>query len=449
MVVPSCLSEGPAAVDVESAEAQIRFGIGRNSVIPIPGDPVAWLKIQITDEDGFDSSALPTSSDVLAARRDDRADRKIDPTSHPRREHLLQDLETQAFSNQALNTDSGFRERLVWFWINHFTVSTSSGIGALAGTYTHEAIRPYVTGKFRNMALAVMRHPAMLMYLNNVQSIGPNSREGLRTNRGLNENLAREFMELHTVGLEAAYTQADVTSFARILTGWSVEENREPLGFVFRPGAAEPGSKQLLGHTFAEGEDGGIEAISFLATHPSTYRHIALKLAVHFIADNPPPQAVDKLSQVLAETDGDLGQVSLALVNMPDVWNPPAGRLNKLRTPLDYSVAVLRAVNLPAEKQPNLVAVLNRLGEPLWRAPLPNGWPDQATGWLAPEAMLVRMDWAYGVASRADDSVEASDVALNVLGPMVQPATLEAVRHAPSRRAALTLVLGSPEFMRR
>ena len=244
----------------------------------------------------------------------------------------------------ALTTPSPFRERLVWFWTNHFTVSLRRGdCAALVGAFVEEAIRPHVTGRFVDMLLAVMRHPAMLLYLDNVASAGPNSPAGQRGKRGLNENLARECLELHTVSPAAGYTQADVTNFARVLTGWSIDLRGDPPGFRFRPFTHEPGEQTVMGRRFPPGEEGGVAALRFLAAHPETHRFLAGKLVRHFVADDPPEDAVRRIAGVLRDTDGDLGAAAAMLTTLEAAWQPQT----KLRTPLDHVIATLRALEAP------------------------------------------------------------------------------------------------------
>jgi uncharacterized protein (DUF1800 family) len=283
----------------------------------------------------------------------------------------------------------------------------------------------------------------MLLYLDNVQSIGPNSPAGHRTGRGLNENLARECLELHTVSPAAGYTQADVTSFARILTGWSIDLNADPPGFRYRPAAHEPGSHTILQTEFPPDEEGGVAALHFLADHPATHRFLATRLARHFIADTPPPDAVRAVEATLRDTNGDLGAASATLVRLDAAWI--AG--SKVRTPQDYVIAAVRMLAVPPEAVP-IVPILAGLGQPVWTAPAPNGWPDQAADWAAPEAMLRRVDWASGFAARVGNR-DVAEIAGFALGPLLRPETLAAIRHAGSRRDALTLLLTSPEFQRR
>jgi uncharacterized protein (DUF1800 family) len=301
-----------------------------------------------------------------------------------------------------------------------------------------------VTGRFSDMLLAVMRHPGMLLYLENTQSVGPASPFGRRRQRGLNENLARECMELHTLSPAAGYTQADVTSFAMLLTGWSVELRADPPGFLFRPDTHQPGGQTVMGRDFPDGEAGAATALAFFASHPATHRHLATKLVRHFVADDPPPDAVRRIEAVLRDTGGDLGQASLALVALPDAWTPDA----KLRSPQDFVIASLRGLGLPAARQGNVMGALGVLGQPLFAAPQPNGWPDRAADWAAPEALLRRIDWSYGLAGRAQD-IDPMRVADASLGPLLRPETAHAVQHAGSRRDALTLLFTAPEFQRR
>jgi uncharacterized protein (DUF1800 family) len=446
-----------------AAQAAIHFGYGLSPTDRATGTPRAALKAQLL---GPDPGLASGQFDGLAAGRD-AVDASI---ADAKARHALvgaplaqlqaykslseamyrQDMMAQV--NWAIMTNSGFRERLVWFWANHFSTSTQNGAGPLIGPMLREAIRPNVTGKFADMVQAVERHPAMLRYLDNAGSIGPNSPAGLRTHRGLNENLGRECMELHTVSLAANYTQADVTSMAKILTGWGVApsfKGADSTGFRFYPQQHEPGPQTVMGQSFDGGEQAGIDALNFLATHPTTYKFLAAKLVTHFVADRPPPPAVAHIAGVLHDTQGDLGAASAALVDLPQAWVPG----EKLKTPFEYVVSSMRAVPPPAAMPPlQTVAVIARLGQPVWNAPLPNGWPDQAASWSGSDAIMSRIDWAYSYAAHADngaDGAQPIDLAQTALGPHLRPATIQAMAAAGSRREALTLFLTSPEFQRR
>jgi uncharacterized protein (DUF1800 family) len=429
-------------MDIRTAQALVRFGLGRRGAEPLPADPTAWLLDQLRQPDPTRLDDPPSTAKGLTALREDRATK---PAPGESRVAALFKAETQAQLANAATTPAPFRERLVWFWTNHFTISRRQGAcAAVAAAFVEEAIRPHVTGRFDTMVLAVMRHPAMLLYLENAGSFGPDSVVGQKTHRGLNENLARECMELHTVSPLAGYTQTDVTSFAKILTGWSVDLKADPPGFRYRPFAHEPGVQTVLGQQFPADEAGGIAALSFLANHPATHRFLATKLVRHFVADDPPPDAVRVVEAVLRDTKGNLGSASAALVELDAAWEPAT----KLRTPMDYLIASVRSLELPPDQMPNMVGVLGGLGQPLWTAPAPNGWPDRAADWAAPEAMLRRIDWASGFAGRVGDR-DVVDVADTTLGPLLQPETREAIRRAGSRRDAMTLLLTSPEFQRR
>ena len=323
------------------AHALVRFGLGRRGGEPLPADPGAWARAQLSGPDPLRLANPPTTAAGLAALREDRENRPP-PAQSRGRAVFRQDAAAQL--GNALTTPSPFRERLVWFWTNHFTVSLRRGdCAALVGAFVEEAIRPHVTGRFVDMLLAVMRHPAMLLYLDNVASAGPNSPAGQRGKRGLNENLARECLELHTVSPAAGYTQADVTNFARVLTGWSIDLRGDPPGFRFRPFAHEPGEQTVMGRRFPPGEEGGVAALRFLAAHPETHRFLAAKLVRHFVADDPPEDAVRRIAGVLRDTDGDLAAAAAMLTTLEAAWQPQT----KLRTPLDHLIATLRALEAP------------------------------------------------------------------------------------------------------
>ena len=451
-------------MDLRTAHALVRFGLGATGAEPPPADPRAWLLSQLQRADtppavwprpagpgavvpipagpSPETPAAPSTAEGLATFRADREDKAKPGESRSRALYRAQGLAAVA---RAVTTKTPFRERLAWFWTNHFTVSLRRGqCASVAGAFVEEAIRPHVTGRFQDMLLAVMRHPAMLLYLDNAGSVGPNSLGGTMSKRGLNENLARECLELHTVSPASGYSQEDVTSFARILTGWSIETKNDPLGFVFRPRIHEPGEHMLMGRRFPEGEDGGVEALRFLASHSATHRFLATKLVCHFVADNPPPAAVYRIEGILRDTGGDLGAAAAGLVSLNEAWTPGT----KIRAPLDLMIASFRALEVPADPSPPYLAMLAGLGQPLWAAPAPNGWPDAAADWSGPEAMMRRIDWAFAVSGRAGDRdpIALADASL---GPLFRPATHEAMAHAGSRREAMTLLLTSPEFQRR
>lgn len=428
-------------METHFVHALTRFGLGRRGDESLPSDPSAWLLDQLRRPDPARFDDPPTAAGGLRALREDKETKPPPGESAARK--LFQAQAAAQMANAA-TTQAPFRERLVWFWTNHFTVSLRRGeVAAVAAAFIEEAIRPNVTGRFGDMVLAVMRHPAMLLYLDNAGSVGPDSPAGQRLHRGLNENLARECMELHTVSPLAGYSQADVTAFAKVLTGWSIERAQDPLGFRYRPQAHEPGVQTVMQRPFPPDEQGGIDALRFLANHPATHRFLATKLVRHFVADDPPAASVRVIEGVLRDTGGDLGQAAAALVTLEAAWTPGA----KLRTPMEYVIAGIRCLDVPPGNVP-IVGILGGLGQPLWNAPAPNGWPDRAADWAAPEAMLRRIDWASGFAGRVGDR-DVAEIADATLGPLLRAETAQAIRRAGSRREAMTLLLTSADFQRR
>jgi uncharacterized protein (DUF1800 family) len=320
-----------------------------------------------------------------------------------------------------------------------------------AGSFEREAIRPYVLGKFADMLKAVEQHPAMLFFLDNQQSIGPNSKAGERGKRGLNENLAREIMELHTLGVGGGYTQADVTSLARIITGWTFAGREGKIGtpgsFAFNANAHEPGPQQLLGKTYDDsGVAQGETALADLARQPSTATFIARKFAQHFVADAPPPALLARLEGVFKKTDGDLKALALALLDSSEAWQMP---MAKLRTPYEYLISTGRLLARIPEDPGRYFAGLQTLGQPLWTPPGPNGFPDGNAAWAVPEGMKLRLDLAAQVSSRIPDSIDPREMLDVVAGEAASSETRQTIARAETRQQALTLLLMSPEFQRR
>uniref|UniRef100_UPI002632D582 DUF1800 domain-containing protein n=1 Tax=Asticcacaulis sp. TaxID=1872648 RepID=UPI002632D582 len=342
----------------------------------------------------------------------------------------------------------GFHERLVMFWANHFAVSVDKGLPVriLAGAYEREAIRPHITGRFRDLLLAAERHPAMQVYLDNDASIGPNARANRNGKRGLNENLAREILELHTLGVNGGYTQADVMRFAKVITGWGIDRTGKGDGFRFNPNAHEPGPQTILGKTYADdGEAQGIRVLEDLARHPATAKHIATKLVRHFVSDQPPAALVERLSQRFLETDGDLSAVYATLIAAEESWSAPR---SKLRPPQEYVIASLRALDTPIQPQ-RFLQTLRVLGQPLWQPPGPNGFSDLANVWATPEGLNNRLDLAYQLSERVAEKTDPRVFAEERLKGLISETTRRSVALAETRPQGLALVLLSPEFMRR
>jgi uncharacterized protein (DUF1800 family) len=368
------------------------------------------------------------------------------PNQPPLPQQLLLN-EAKARFDAAANADIGFVERLVWFWSNHFCISADKVTG-MAGPYEREAIRAHVLGRFADLLQAVESHPAMLFYLDNVQSMGAESVAGINRDKGLNENLARETMELHTLGVRSGYTQTDVTSFANVLTGWSWIPPAEPDHggeFVFAKRLHQPGDQIILGKRYPDtGVEQGRAVLADLARHPATAQHIAEKLAAHFVADNPPPSLAAKLAKTFHDSDGDLKEVAKTLVTADESWMP---QRQKLKPPAEWIAGVVRLSGtqaiIPIGRVMNAQATL---GAPLWRPPAPNGWPDTEAAWL--DGIAHRVDIASEFAGRAQ-GVDPMALLNNGLGPLVSRDTRDTVARAESRSQALALLVMSPEFLRR
>jgi uncharacterized protein (DUF1800 family) len=402
-------------------------------------------------------------SDEAQAAFDARRESRRDLAQETAREFV-------ARADLAATTPDGFAERWALFWANAFTVSaTKFQSGIFIGPYEREAIRPHVFGPFEDLVLAAESHPAMLTYLDQAQSVGPGSVAGQRRNAGLNENLAREILELHTLGTDGGYTQADVTELARALTGWSIPTNRggggqgrgqgrrgrraaalaEPAsenGFVFRTIIHEPGTRTVLGKTYAEGgAEQGRAILRDLANVPQTARRLSYNLARHFVADEPPPSLVQKLEAAWTSSRGDLAQVARALIEAPEAWEPQAA---KIKTPYEFIVSTHRALGTRPQRPQPLQQALIQMGQPAFSAPSPEGWPDTAADWAGPDALVKRLNWAKTVGDRAAET-DADAVAAIALGPRLGERSRLAIARAESRPEALTLFLMSPEFQRR
>src|SRR6195256_6276713 len=361
--------------------------------------------------------------------------------------------EALARLQRAVIADCGFVERLVVFWSNHFCISANKGELARiwAGSFEREAIRPYVLGRFSDMLKAVEQHPAMLFFLDNQQSLGPDSRAGQNRNRGLNENLAREIMELHTLGVDGGYSQDDVTSLARIITGWTYAGRLGQLGtpgsFVFNANAHQPGAQRLMGKVYENnGVAQGEAALADIARHPSTAKFIATKFARHFVADDPPPALVARLQETFRNTDGDLKALTFVLLDSDEAWQAP---LTKLRSPYEFLVATGRLLGRIPEDPGRYLGSLNLLGQPLWSPSGPNGFPDTNAAWAAPEGMKLRLDVSAQVASRLADGIDPRGLLELVAADAASEETRRTVERAESRQQALALLLMSPEFQRR
>ena len=369
--------------------------------------------------------------------------------------------EATARLSHAASTDRPFVERITQFWTNHFAVSIDKvAVLGVAGAFEREAIRRHVLGNFTDLLLAVEQHPAMLLYLDNYLSVGPNSRLARMAARrqterkiGINENLAREILELHTLGVNGGYTQQDVTTFAQVITGWSIGGNfgrlkdGEPGKFTFREALHEPGARTVLGKRYPDDDEAqGKAVLRDVAAKPATATFIATKLARHFIADEPPPAAVEQLSKTFMKSHGDLPAVYRTLVELGDSWSQP---LSKYKTPTDYIVSTYRALDLPVDASRRGLASFELLGQRTYSPGSPAGWPDRGADWDGGSALMKRIEWADAVGQRVGAHQNAADLAPQLLGGTLSDETRKAISRAASGAQALTLLLTAPEFLRR
>jgi uncharacterized protein (DUF1800 family) len=356
--------------------------------------------------------------------------------------------EVQRRIETALGAEIGFTERLVWFWSNHFCISADK-IRSMSGAYEREAIRPYVLGPFADLLLAVENHPAMLFYLDNVGSMGANSIAGINRSRGLNENLAREILELHTLGVRGGYSQDDVISLANVLTGWTwipPADNPDHGGeFSFNPRLHEPGAQKVLGKPYEQdGVEQGRAVLRDLAVHRATATHVATKLARAFVADQPPPPLIERMSTVFLDSSGDLKEVAKAMVMSDEAWAEPS---TKLKRPSEWTVSMVRACGIAQIDATRFTAGQALLGEPVWRPPSPKGFAEDEASWL--DGIGRRLDIANNFAERIVGRADPLDIIDNVLGSCVSPEVQDAVGRAESRQQALALLFMSAEFQRR
>jgi uncharacterized protein (DUF1800 family) len=450
-----------------------RFGLGArpDEAAAIGADGEGWLRAQLNRPEVFrlPADGLPTAQEAGEAYRALIENRRAaaaagqsaappDPAPQIERTRALLQREGEARAQQQLRSPHGFAERLTRFWSNHFTVAATKAVVApYVGLFEREAVRPHLTGSFEALLLATAVSQGMLAYLDQWQSIGPNSAVGRRRGAGLNENYAREVLELHTLGVDGGYTQADVIELARALTGWTIAAPQvrrlapqaAPYSFVFVPALHEPGARTLLGKRYREGGvEQGRAMLRDLARHPATARHVARRLARHFGGDDPPQSLVVRLEREFLASEGDLPRLHAAVLDGPEVW---AQEPLKFKQPEELLVSGLRLLGADALDARGYAAGLELMGQPLFRTPSPEGWPDDAASWAAPDALMKRLEWAQALSRRAAPQLPARPEQLGaaVLGPQFTAATRQAVARAESAAQGLTLLLMSPEFQRR
>lgn len=468
---------------LQATAAVNRFGLGaKPGELARTRDPRAALHMQLrTPPDPAPFAALPDSLAILRrqyAFRQQRLQSKDDgpPSSRPRTPETAGDGSEPTALQQAIRRDAGddlalryrvavttdapFVERLVRFWSNHFAISIDkNSTRLLAAPMEREAIRPHALGNFRDLLLAVETHPGMLLYLDNAASVGDGSMLVRRRQRreagrrlGLNENLAREILELHTLGVDGGYAQQDVIELARAITGWGTPLPRElqqgngEAAFVFRSGAHEPGARTVLGKRYAEGGLGQGQAIlRDLALHPATARHLAFKLARHFVADAPPPALVERMAASYLRSGGELTALYRAMIDDDAAWSTGA---RKFKTPEDFVISTMRAGDLRLDRQPRiLLRLLQSLGQPTFTPRSPAGFPDTTADWASGDALRKRLQAAAALAEQVRSAHRPLDLAIDTLGAdAVRGGFAESLRRAGSAQEGFALLFSSPAF---
>lgn len=476
--------------DLPAALAAHRFGLGESSLDSVGGDASGWLLAQIGPADAQRGTELASGveglkrfAQFLRAQRTPAAAnpamaggemaasttndaRPLEQQFGEHFRHIVQ-ADVRARLSTAALTSRPFNERLALFWANHFTVSLAKGNArGIVGAFEREAIRPHIGGSFEALLKAAIHHPGMLRYLDNDNSAGPDSifvrrraQRAVGLNgapariTGLNENLAREVLELHTLGVAGGYSQHDVTEFARVLTGWRVplrellEGSPDTPPSRFDAAWHQPGAKTVLGRSYAEGPQALDAVLHDLAVHPSTARFIATKLARHFVADDPPAALVARLQASFSDTGGDLPSLYRTLIRSPEAWAPQPA---KLKSPEEFVLSTARLLRLGEQafaRAPD--GGIGQLGQRVQAAPSPAGWPDRAEEWLGPDAVWKRVEWATRVADRVGRQVDARQLARASLGPLLQDTTAQQIERAADGPQALALLLLAPEFQRR
>jgi uncharacterized protein (DUF1800 family) len=451
--------------------AAIRFGTGLSASLPPPESTAAMLAALTGPDLIAETYPIPLSANVSPSIAEFRA------LSRARRAAIGTDQEEsvqtayqdiriaartarldffQATLARGIETQDGLRERLMLFWADHFTVRAKDNFATyLVAPYAADAIRPNLCLRFSDMLKAVVLHPMMLVYLDQTQSMGPNSPAAQRRDRGLNENLARELLELHTIGVDGPYTQDDVRELAELLTGlvWHPDS-----GFAYDPSHAEPGAETVLGVTYgAEATlDNVLAALDDIAAHPATAQHIARKLAVHFISDTPDPALVADLTAVFTDTGGDLLAMTTALLNHDAAWDPA---LQKVKPPFGYLTSALRALGVPGgqvtdlnlrETERLLRLPLSVMGQKWEEPPGPDGWPEEGAAWVTPQGMAARINWAMTMPERLLETLpDPRDFVRTALGPNPPDPVVFAAGAAENVTVGIGLILSSSAFQRR
>jgi uncharacterized protein (DUF1800 family) len=422
-----------------------RFGLGGRPDDTIPTDPVEWLTAQLTGPDPLANAPPPVS---YGLNLEYKARKVHGHQGNAEQKHLMSFFltERETIVDAAIATATPFRERLVWFWANHFAVQAGSDTTyGVAGCFVREAIRPYVLDTFENMLVAAITHPAMLCSLNNDVSMGPQSPLALQQGfGGINENLARETMELFTIGLQGGFTQADVDALAYILTGWTVGYKSPEIGFLVDADMHQPGPQTMLGVTYPGTVFDGYQALQYLATQPSTYTLLATKLVTHFVSDTPDPDDVATVTQALSGSGGSLPAAYNAIIGLSNAWVPQT----KLRTPVDLVLATGRALAASSNIRKKTTDGIGGLGQQLWQPPFPNGWSDLAQDWCSGSQMELRTNFIDDYVKEFSQ-VDPIATANTALGALISPATTAMMARVHRTHDKLTILFCSPDFQRR
>lgn len=441
-----------------------RFGYGArdDELAQAKADPKKWLSSQLQTIQFSDNQ--PSSDDIF-----------VDHAKFQKQKKLMKQQQKQAQGSQAQDKNKMIKSaarktymkmsaaslkqaitsrhsvswRLLDFFSNHFSVSTSGRLMVgLSPTLEREAIAPNLLGNFEELLLAVEQHPAMLIYLNNEKSFGANSRMAKKRKIGLNENLAREIMELHTLGVDGGYSQIDVIELAKGITGWSVKNTKKEhgTGFVFRAYGHEPGTRILLGKKYAQrGITQGQQMLRDLAMHPSTAKYVCTKIAHHFVSENPAQSLIEKMQNTWLNNQGNIKQVMLTLFNAEEAWLESP---QKFKTPREFVISSYRAIAPNRINDRTLFNSLTNLGQMPFNAGSPAGFSDEESDWLGASALMARVEWSSLVSAQVK-RINAEQVMATALGRSISKNTFQIVMRAESRQQASTLLLMSPEFQRR
>lgn len=454
--------------------AERRFGYGLSPHVAAPGSVDDMLDAVRGPDQMADQFPIPgfrslQQANTIKIRFDQFARKATTPPDEAAEARKKSDAIVHDFIRQRLRSfgqmqlrrihgTSNFRERLVAFWANHFTAQGKIAMLRQAvPAYVEEAVRPNISGRFADLLTACVTHPVMLEYLDQTASVGPTSKRGLRAGkqRGLNENLARELLELHTLGVGGPYDQTDVRQMAELLTGMT---RTRDYTFVFRKGWAEPGRETVLGKTYGDRQsmDPIRDALEDLAIHPVTARHLSTKLAVHFVSDTPSEALISDLTSAYLGSGGDLMVLNQTLLEHPLAWEMPA---TNIRPPIEYLGTALRALAVPPSRFADLrpsetrkffLRPLGVMGQ-VWERPGgPDGWPEEDGAWVTPQGIAARLEWAMNVPARLlPDLPEPNAFLAQVVGPDASETLKFATSAAENRAVAVGLILASPAMQRR